>query len=74
MEPVDLQRRLAVNVKRLRLESGLSQEELATRCGLHRTYLGAVERGERNVTLEAVAKIALALAVDPADLLRETAP
>ena len=71
MGAVDLNTRLALNLRRLRLVSGLSQEALALRCGLHRTYVGAVERGERNVTLLTVARIAAALRVDPLDLLEE---
>lgn len=43
---------------------GLSQEELADKCGLHRTYIGAVERGERNVTLSSLEAISSALNVD----------
>lgn len=72
MTTVDLRARLAANVRRLRLAHGLSQEELASRCALHRTYLGAVERGERNVTLQVIAKIAHALAVDPSELISES--
>ena len=49
---------------------GLSQEELAYKCGLHRTYVGSVERGERNVTLSSLELIATALDVDIPTLLR----
>lgn len=66
-----LNHRLADNLRRRRMAAGLSQEALAERCGLHRTYIGAVERGERNVTLKTVERIAIALHVDPLDLLRE---
>lgn len=62
--------RVASTVRRLRLKLGLSQEGFADRCGLHRTYVGAIERGERNVTLETLQKLAEALGVDGADLLR----
>ena len=48
---------------------GVSQEEMAARCGLHRTYYGSVERGERNVALQNIIRIADALAVDPSELL-----
>jgi transcriptional regulator with XRE-family HTH domain len=47
----------------------LSQEELADVCGLHRTYVGSVERGERNVTLSSLETIAKALGVSVVDLL-----
>ena len=74
MGTVDLNSRLARNLRRLRLASGLSQEALADRCGLHRTYIGAVERAERNVTLETLERIAAALDVDPLRLLQEPEP
>ncbi len=51
----------------------LSQEELADKCGLHRTYVGAVERGERNVTLSSLEVLALALNVDVPTLLTDKA-
>lgn len=60
---------LSANIKKLRAEKGLSQEELAGKCGLHRTYVGAVERGERNVTLSSLELIAIALDVDVPMLL-----
>ena len=50
---------------------GLSQEELAFKCGLHRTYVGSIERGERNVALENILRIAKALDVDASKLLKE---
>lgn len=62
-------RTFARNLKRLRLAAGLSQEELALRAGLHRTYVGSAERGERNVSLRAIEQLADALGVAPADLL-----
>ena len=60
------------NIRRRRLAAGLSQEAFAHTCGLHRTYIGAVERGERNITLGTLAKIAAALSTPPVELLRET--
>ena len=50
----------------------LSQEQLADKCGLHRTYVGAVERGERNITLSSIELLASALGVDIPTLLSES--
>lgn len=55
-------------MRALREERGYSQEELAERAGLHRNYVGGIERGERNVALENIAKLAKALAVQTRDL------
>lgn len=55
-------------MKRLRSEAGLSQEVLAELCGLHRTYIGSVERCERNVSVDNIERIATALQVDISDL------
>ena len=55
-------------VRALRSEKGWSQEHFAFECGLHRTYIGAVERGERNVSLENIKKIADTFKIDIAEL------
>lgn len=60
---------LASNIHRIRMEAGLSQEELAFRSGLHRTYISSVERGQRNVSLENIFLIAGALGVPASYLL-----
>jgi transcriptional regulator with XRE-family HTH domain len=62
-------KRFARSVKTLRLDKGWSQEELARRADLHRTYIGSIERHERNVSLLNVERIAKALKVDAKDLL-----
>jgi transcriptional regulator with XRE-family HTH domain len=56
-----LRKVLADNIKAYRSATGLSQEELADKCGLHRTYIGSVERCERNVTLGTLEVLASAL-------------
>jgi transcriptional regulator with XRE-family HTH domain len=58
-------------VRERRASLGLSQEELADRAGLHRTYVGSIERGERNPSLLNIARLALALRVKPSDLMPE---
>ena len=70
----DLQRRVGANLRRLRVERGFSQEAFADRLGYHRTYVGGVERGERNLTLRTVERLAAALGVDPLDLFAVTPP
>lgn len=57
-------------VRELRTEKGWSQDELAHRADLHRTYVGGVERAERNVTLQTVEKLAKALGVEPWELMK----
>ena len=66
MEPKKL---FAAKLKELRLELGISQEELAERSGLHRTYISLIERAQRNVALENIYKLAKALKVPPSSLL-----
>jgi transcriptional regulator with XRE-family HTH domain len=63
--------RFGSTLRRIRDERGYSQEELAERAGLHRNYVGGVERGERNVALENIVKLAKALAVHPKELFAE---
>lgn len=61
--------------ERLRMERttrGLSQEELAALAGLHRTYIGSVERSERNVSIDSMERLAQAIGLDVADLLAKS--
>jgi transcriptional regulator with XRE-family HTH domain len=68
-KPPNARRVLADNLKRLRQELGLSQEGLADLAALHRTYVGSVERAERNVSIDNIERLAAALRVSPGDLL-----
>lgn len=60
---------LADNIKAFRSKKGLSQEGLAEICGLHRTYIGSVERQERNVTLSTLEVLSAALEVSVPELI-----
>lgn len=62
------------NLRRLRTRQGLSQEAFAVEIGFHRTYVGGVERGERNLTLQSVERLADILGVEPLELLTVTPP
>jgi transcriptional regulator with XRE-family HTH domain len=67
----ELQQRLGRNLRRLRTERRLSQEEFAEQLRIHRTYVGGLERGERNPSLQVVERLAAQLRVDPLELLVE---
>lgn len=62
---------LSRNMKLFRQTENISQEELADLCGLHRTYISDIERMNRNVSIDNIEKIALALKVSPSELLKE---
>lgn len=66
----EIQRLFGSRLKRLRQSQGISQEELAFRSGLHRTYISSLERGKRNVSLVNIVKLARALALEPHELLQ----
>ena len=61
----------AHNIRLARLVAGRSQEDISARAALHRTYLGGVERGERNLTLDNVERISEALGYSASELLSE---
>ncbi len=58
-------------IRKLRLSCKLSQEALADKAEIHRTYIGGIERGERNPTLTTISRLAFALSVEPWELLNE---
>jgi transcriptional regulator with XRE-family HTH domain len=68
----ELQRAIGRNLKEYRLTRGLSQESFAEVLGVHRTYMGGLERGEHNLTLRSIERIAGRLHVDALGLLTET--
>lgn len=65
----DILQKFGARVQAVRKEKRISQEELAQMLSMHRTYIGMIERGERNPTIRSLYKIAKALKVDAADLL-----
>ena len=64
-----LRTKLGRTIRRLRREAGLSQESFADKCKVHRTYMGAVERGETNISLDSLERIAKALDLTVGELL-----
>jgi transcriptional regulator with XRE-family HTH domain len=66
----DPKKLVGIRIRELRLAKGFSQEALADEAGVHRTYMGSVERGERNISLDNIVRIARALKVAPGALLQ----
>lgn len=64
-----LRQLFASNLKKIRTQIGLSQEDLADKCKLHRTYISDIERAQRNISIDNIEKIALALGVPASRLL-----
>ena len=64
----DIRTRFGARVRQLRNDLGWSQEELADKAGLHRTYIGSIERGEQNISLVNIEKLAATLGVSLAEL------
>lgn len=71
INPSVTRKHFALNLRVVRERVGLSQEALAHAAGLHRTYVGSVERGERNISIDNIGRLASALKVTPASLLEE---
>lgn len=67
----DARKVFASRLRQIRQLKGLSQEELADMAGLHRTYVGSVERSERNISIDNIERLAKALEVDIIELLKE---
>lgn len=68
---MDVVKIFGTNLKKYRIEKGVSQEKFAEMCGLHRTYISDIERFKRNVSLENVQRIADALEIEPYKLFIE---
>ena len=66
----DLQKTVGRNLRAYRMERGLSQEAFAEVLGVHRTYMGGVERGERNLTLKSVERMAEKLEIEVLELMK----
>lgn len=67
MKSEDVKRQFGERVRELRKSAGLSQEELADLADLDRSYVGCIERGERNLSIENVCRLAKAIGVSPAE-------
>jgi len=66
----EVKRRLGRRIAELRRKKGFSQEGFAHECSFHRSYMGAVERGEKNITIMSLHKIAQALTMSLSELLK----
>lgn len=67
---MDIIKVFATNMRKFRIELGLSQEAFAEKCGLHRTYISSVERCQRNISIENIQRIAEALEIDTYKLFK----
>jgi transcriptional regulator with XRE-family HTH domain len=68
---ISIQKKFGDKVRFLRTKQGYSQEAFAFECGLHRTYIGCIERGEKNVTIANIEKISKALKVEISQLFKD---
>jgi transcriptional regulator with XRE-family HTH domain len=71
MDNKDLAAEVGALIRQLRVAAGLSQEEFADRCGVHRTYIGSIERGEKAITIETAQKIVEALNISLSQFFRK---
>lgn len=71
MIQMDILMRYGQAVRKIRLEQEISQEELAGRCGLHRTYISDIELGKRNLSLENIERIAISLNKSLSEFFKE---
>lgn len=69
---MDLKEVMAINLRRLRHAKGMTQEELAERAGLSARYVGAIERANKSASVSVIGRIADALEIEPAELIRRT--
>jgi transcriptional regulator with XRE-family HTH domain len=69
---MDLKEVMAVNLRRIRHDKRLTQEELAHRSGISARYIGAIERAEMSATVTVLGQVSAALGVDPAELLKKS--
>lgn len=70
MDEAELQRKLGIAVRERRVALGYSQDTFADHIGMHRAYYSAIERGERNVTLQTLGKVCRGLKVEIAQIMR----
>ena len=70
MDGTSTRKQFGKRLRKLRKEMGLSQEELGFRAGLHRTYIGSIERAEQNISVDNIHKLAKALKIPPDELFK----
>lgn len=70
MNPTSTRKKFGKKLRELRKKAGISQEELGFRANIHRTYIGAIERGEQNVSINNIHKLAKALRISLSELFR----
>ncbi|MFH0936943.1 MAG: helix-turn-helix transcriptional regulator [Candidatus Daviesbacteria bacterium] len=70
MNATSTRKQFGKKLRELRTKAGLSQEELGFRAGIHRTYVGAIERGEQNISVDNIHKLAKALKIPVSELFK----